>query len=771
MDASGNGQHGTVINAQWRADGPHGGFFYFDGTGDYIDAGTRVDYPAWERYTISLWLLHDGGGDKSNYGQKLVDKSSMYHDARVFMVPDDYPDIAGRVCYSIYEGGVETGVIAGEPKVKGDNRWHHFVVVRDGTNLTCWLDGVPGTTIHNMVSVYNSSPLYIGWSASVDGFQKRYWSGYIDEVRIYDRAITPDEVAQLYGNEPVAVTLTIAGARGNAVPDNGAHDYTAGAALSASVPSIVMDGAIRYACTGANMVGNDFTQYGPTNVNLTLTNNATLTWSWEAQYELVTTVSGNGTVSGGGWYAADSSVLLTATPSAGYAFTGWSDGEILPFRTVVVPEGGATFTAVFRAQTEGATRAIAGLTATITIKVPDGSCYILGVEDTLSPGQIPLSISDGGTWDGVNRKVKWTFLEPGQIRDRALQYTVDCAGTVVIGLANFGSGNHPIEGDTVFTGGANPGILHPADDNGNWRIVLEEIGECVTRWKNGTDDYKTPVVVRGITLYLHGEQYAYDSSIAAEAKRWVPLGSLPGGGSETPAPLAFALNDPLAGAVRTVLSNTVTIVVTPESGTRAWGLEEEVPEGVQITSVSHSGTWDVLHRKIKWAFFDADARALSYSFIGEAGATVTVAGCSSFDGSENTVGGTTVLAVPLPFETWAAQHAMSGAAETIFESLNEEYGEPNGFVYAFQSNWQPGDILLTVQWINGRPVIETPRQHASTLSFVEILPVGTQMLGDGEWTLGVVPAANQAGVPGNRFRWEPATVPEKAFFRLRAVKK
>ncbi|MDD5707520.1 MAG: hypothetical protein PHR35_16475, partial [Kiritimatiellae bacterium] len=770
-DASGNGQHGAVINAQWRSDGPHGGYFYFDGAGDYINAGTGVNFPAWEQYTISLWFLSDGGGNNSAYGQKLVDKSSMYHDARVLMAPDNPPDV-GRVCYGVYEKqyGVHAGVGC-EPNVRGDTLWHHFAAIRDGTNLTCWLDGVQGTTLHNMFSVYNSAPLYIGWSASADYYQQRFWSGYIDEVRIYNRAITPDEVIQLYGNEAIAVTLTIENARGDAVPDNDAHSYVSGAAVTASVPAVVTDGTTRYVCTGATVTGNDFTQSGPTNVTMTLTNNATLTWSWETQYELVTAVSGSGSVSGGGWYAAGVSVVLTATPDAGYWFTGWSDGETSPFRTVVVPEGGAVFTANFRVPTEGANRTIAGLAATITIVVPDGDCDFLGVEEKLSPGQIPLSISDGGNWDADNNKVKWVFRGHGQIRDRALQYTVNLAGAVVAGLVNFGTDNHPITGDTVFTGGANPGLLHPADDNGDWRIVLEEIGACVARWKSGADDYRTPVVIRGITLYRHGEQYTYDPNVAAEAKRWIPLSRLGNAGMATLAVRPLALNGPLVGAVRTVLSNTVAIVVTPEPGALAWGLEEVVPAGVQVTSVSHDGAWDVLHRKIKWAFDDSEARTLSYTFAGEAGATVTVTGCSSFDGSENTVGGTSILAVPMPFATWAAQHALSGTEEAIFNAMNAEYGQPNGFVYAFQSNWQPGDPLLTVQWISGSPVIETPKQHASTLSFIDLMPIGTTALGDGEWILGIIPAANQAGVPDNRFRWELVTTPDKAFFRLKAVLK
>jgi len=987
-DASGNGQHGTMVNSKWRPAGPQGGYCYFDGNGDYIDVGYGVNFPAWSQYSISLWFLSDGGGDNTGYGQKLLDKTSVNHDAHLRMTPS-VPGDNGYISYSLYEAGHGTGVGSYPAhQVRGDNLWHHIVLVRNGSSATCWFDGKQEGNVNNAMSVNSAAPLYIGFSASSDSYQRRYWSGFIDEVRIYNRVISSNEVSQLFQATNTWCKFTIENARGPATPDNGAYSYLYGTTVSASVPPHLIEQDTRYVSLGASISGNSFTLSGTTNVTLTITNDAVLVWNWQTEHKLTTETSGNGSVLGGGWYPAETVVFLVASPDAGFQFTGWSDGELSNSRSVVVPKGGASFTATFapiprgvlrfqqsaysvtesadmvvlkveRAQGSygaatvtfasddgGATsgedymvdpytltwndgqtgtksifielldddsyegnetftvrlidatgaaldepdeaqvtivenegtpsrvprfsghldfgevatnttatriievwndgnqplsvtnvmvpagfsvtqqvfsvpagdavpltvrfapeelttysglltlgciatsgtvslaisgtgvppvhsagiRTITGFTAIIAIDVPEGA-ELLGVEDVLSQGLIPVEISDGGTWDAVNRKVKWFFNQPGHVRDRALQYRVGSLGNVVTGRVNFSSVDLAVTGDTTFTSDGNPGLLHPADDNGDWRVVLNEVSSDVNRWKNGIDNQKTPVVVRGIMLYLQGEQYAYDPQVSSEAKRWIPMIAPASMGIAANAPLTVPSWEPQGDAVRSIQTTNVTVTVAPKTGTIAWGMEESLPEGVNVSDISNDGAWDANHRRIKWTFFDGNARTLSYSVYGQSGINVTVTGTVSFDGSEDPVTGASVLAVPLPFSTWANRQGLAGETETIFHAHNAAYGQPNGLVYAFQPNVMPGDHFIDIVWRDGLPLIETPTQDPSTLSFVDVSLEWTANLTSPDWSVGPVPAADQTGVPANRCRWVPLSVPNNAFYRLRATLK
>jgi len=425
-----------------------------------------------------------------------------------------------------------------------------------------------------------------------------------------------------------------------------------------------------------------------------------------------------------------------------------------------------------------AIRSIQGLTAVIAVVVTNPAVCI-GVEDELESGLSVTSISDGGTWDAINHKVKWFFNAPGQVRSRALQYTVNFAGSVVTGAVNFGSGNLPIIGATVFNGDPNPGILHPADVNGNWRLTLDEVAAHVARWRTGTDWDKTPVVVRGITLYLQGESYYYDACEHSEAKRWKTLtGDLsPKMTAEQTGKIRAsegAFVTPLAGAtssaVRSVQTTNVTITVTPVSGTQAWGMEEAIPAGIEVNNVSDGGTWDATHLRIKWAFFDGNARTLSYSVTGVAGAHGVV-GQISFDGSDEAVVGATSFGVPLPFATWVLRNGITGDEVAAFVARNPVYNQPNGLIYALQSGMQPGDQFLEIRFVNGVPMIEIPVQDPSTIPFVDLHLEGTTDIKSGDWNMSLTPAPTQEGLSGNRCRWVPLGDPSNACFRLRTTTK
>lgn len=88
---------------------------------------------------------------------------------------------------------------------------------------------------------------------------------------------------------------------------------------------------------------------GSVNVSTTtkVTGNVTYYAIWQINsYTLTVTAGTGGTVSGGGTYNYGATATLKATPSAGYHFVKWSDGNTNASRTVTVT-GNATYTATF----------------------------------------------------------------------------------------------------------------------------------------------------------------------------------------------------------------------------------------------------------------------------------------------------------------------------------------------------------------------------------------------------------------------------------------
>jgi uncharacterized repeat protein (TIGR02543 family) len=118
-------------------------------------------------------------------------------------------------------------------------------------------------------------------------------------------------------------TLTVVSAQGGASPGTVTADW--GTALSQWVTNSPSANGVstQYVCTGASVLSNAYTQVSPTNVTLTITNNAALTWQWQTQYRLVTGTNGCGTVTAGGWQVSGTNAAVTATPAANWHFAGW----------------------------------------------------------------------------------------------------------------------------------------------------------------------------------------------------------------------------------------------------------------------------------------------------------------------------------------------------------------------------------------------------------------------------------------------------------------
>ena len=91
-----------------------------------------------------------------------------------------------------------------------NEQWHHVVAVRDGTNAYLWVDGVLRDSKNYMFSPirdpYNSSyNLYIG--NSLNNYNYGYFYGPLDEYRIYNRALLPGEIQQLYAHGTLVQSL------------------------------------------------------------------------------------------------------------------------------------------------------------------------------------------------------------------------------------------------------------------------------------------------------------------------------------------------------------------------------------------------------------------------------------------------------------------------------------------------------------------------------------------------------------------------------------
>ncbi|UCD49494.1 MAG: LamG domain-containing protein [Phycisphaerales bacterium] len=190
-DSSGNGNNGVIDGSPAWISGVSGSALGFDGSRDYVTAGASLlnDLQA---FSIACWLT----GDLS-----LTDRSGL-------IGQNDCIEYGISASDNVQIWSAGSGAVDLAWAYDGDADWHHIVAVGDGQTVTIYLDGKPaisgGTAI---TDTYGSStyPVNVGGGGIFDA-TGNWFSGQIDEIYIYQRALSAAEVAGLAGRtEPVVM--------------------------------------------------------------------------------------------------------------------------------------------------------------------------------------------------------------------------------------------------------------------------------------------------------------------------------------------------------------------------------------------------------------------------------------------------------------------------------------------------------------------------------------------------------------------------------------
>ncbi len=188
-DYSGYGNHGTILGATWTA-GLSGNALYFDGLDAYVNCGNGDSLKA-DTLTVAAWVRPEG-----KVGQQVIIDHRHGGGYNLRFHGADYPL---GICWLMrLSDGSEEYVYV--PGVVDNGVWQHVVGTYDGTYLRIYRNG-------SLVAACNVGPLSLN-SAESDLLIGRYvwlgspdhycFEGTIDEVRIYNRALSADEIADLY---------------------------------------------------------------------------------------------------------------------------------------------------------------------------------------------------------------------------------------------------------------------------------------------------------------------------------------------------------------------------------------------------------------------------------------------------------------------------------------------------------------------------------------------------------------------------------------------
>ena len=198
-DASGSGAVGTVRGGLTSVTGKFGGAYEFDGSSQDVlmnSIGTAFASVT-DQVTIAFWQWGDSArqqsilGGSSAYGNRTLNVHLPWSDSTVYWD-------AGRTGYDRIQKNA-SGLFAGE--------WSHWAFVKNAStgimqiyrNGSLWASGTGKTKVMSNLGTFS-----IG---SENG--ATFWKGKIDEVAVYDQALSGAQIAALYNaSQAQAITAT-----------------------------------------------------------------------------------------------------------------------------------------------------------------------------------------------------------------------------------------------------------------------------------------------------------------------------------------------------------------------------------------------------------------------------------------------------------------------------------------------------------------------------------------------------------------------------------
>jgi hypothetical protein len=185
-DASGNGNDGTIIGNPGFVDGIAGQAIDLDGAGDYVDCGDNplLGMQETNEMTAACWVTirsipaaWAGIVAKGEHAWRMsnVNLDPRFHFGISFW-QEANPSIDGVTAV-------------------GYNEWHHVAGVYDGASVMVYLDGLLDASVETPTPIMaNEFNVEIG--RNPEGTD-RTWDGLIDELMIYNRALSAGEVLYL----------------------------------------------------------------------------------------------------------------------------------------------------------------------------------------------------------------------------------------------------------------------------------------------------------------------------------------------------------------------------------------------------------------------------------------------------------------------------------------------------------------------------------------------------------------------------------------------
>ena len=179
-DASGNGNNGTVANTTWAAAGKYGKALSFNGTSSRVTVPNAASLQLSAGMTLEAWV--NPATTTAAWRDVIYKGNDNYY----LMGTTDHSGVPAG-------GGTFAGANANAfaASALATNSWTYLATTYDGANLRLYVNGTLAATQAKTGAITSSTnPLTIG----SDPIWGQYFNGLIDDVRIYNTALTASQI-------------------------------------------------------------------------------------------------------------------------------------------------------------------------------------------------------------------------------------------------------------------------------------------------------------------------------------------------------------------------------------------------------------------------------------------------------------------------------------------------------------------------------------------------------------------------------------------------
>jgi regulation of enolase protein 1 (concanavalin A-like superfamily) len=192
-DSSGYQRTGAVSGAAWIT-GKDGNALQFDGVNDTVLAGNAAALTGTTDFTLGAWVKVNSGSALGTVIQQREPGGSGYLGEYMLNV-----NANGTVNFFVYgTSGYQFDLTT--TTTVNDGQWHYLSGVRSATTGYLYIDGVQAATASGTIQSLNALAVSIGYDYRDTN---KHFTGLIDDVRIYSRALSSTEVFTIY--DPLAL--------------------------------------------------------------------------------------------------------------------------------------------------------------------------------------------------------------------------------------------------------------------------------------------------------------------------------------------------------------------------------------------------------------------------------------------------------------------------------------------------------------------------------------------------------------------------------------